>query len=306
MDPSRHSAPDPTSRLATPGVGGIRPKLGRDLERSPWPVPRSQGTRRVIDSPGCDPKSGRAEGPSSSFLDSYKHNRNSFCGRWTVAGKIEDNGKSYRHISRLGCKGWTCPVCGPKKAKRLRHAIIQAATQREMRRFLTLTLDPRHCTADDSEKYIKDCWGKFRVYLNRLNGESIDFIWVLERQKSGYAHLHILVDRYIPQAWIQKSWQAVGGGRFVNIKMVDIHRISAYLSKYLTKELLLTYYRPGTRRYSTSRNIKLFERVKKGLWELIRQSIDSLRPASGIPIAEMKSDEEGVLQWFRIEIAQNA
>jgi len=282
-----------------------------DLPVSPWPVPKPQRTRRgealASEAPlGCGPKSGRAEGPSSSFLDSYKNNRNTFCCTWSVAGEVEQDGKRFRHIARLGCKRWGCPRCGPKKAKRLRHAIIKAATQLEMRRFLTLTLDPRHCTAEESEKYIKACWAKLRVYLNRFNGESIDFIWVMERQKSGYAHLHILVDRYLPHSWIQKSWQAVGGGKFVNIKMVDIHRISAYLSKYLTKELLLNYYQPGTRRYSTSRSIKLFERVKTGLWKLIRQPIDSLRPAPGIPITEMKCDDDGVLQWFRMEIAPNA
>lgn len=239
-----------------------------------------------------------------TFLDSYKHNRNNFCGKWSVVGQVDDNGRKYRHIVRLGCKRWTCPVCGPKKAKRLRHAIIQAATRNEMKRFLTLTLDPRHCTAEESVSYIKDCWSKFRVYLNRLNKESIDFIWILERQKSGYAHLHILVDRFIPFLWIQESWQAVGGGKFVNIKKVDIHRVSAYLSKYLTKDIILADYRPGTRRYSTSRSIKLFERVKKGLWELVKQSIDDMRLPAGSPITEIKCDDNGVLQSFRIEIAK--
>jgi hypothetical protein len=32
----------------------------------------------------------------------------------------------------------------------------------------------------------------------------------------------------------------VGGGRIVDIRLVDMHRISRYLSKYLTKELLLS------------------------------------------------------------------
>jgi hypothetical protein len=193
-------------------------------------------------------------------------------------------------------------VCGPKKARRLRHAIIEAALKHGMRRFLTLTLDPRHCSAEESVEYIKECWSKFRIYLGRLYGKSISFIWILELQKSGYAHLHILVDRYIHFAWIQESWQAVGGGRFVNIKLVDIHSVTAYLSKYLTKEVILADYRPGTRRYSTSRSIKLFVRVTKGDWVVFRQSIDNLMPFDGVPIDEMKCDENGVLQWFRIEI----
>ncbi len=308
MNPSRDSATNPTARLDTPDVGGVRPEPRADLTVSPRPVPRSQGTQRGDSSPlGCDPKSVRAEGPSSSSsLDSSKHNRNSFCGKYSVVGKIEYKGKWFRHIARLGCKAWTCPVCGPKKASRLRQAIIQVATRRKMCRFLTLTLNPRHCTAKGSVKYIKECWGKFRVYLGRKNCGSIDYIWILELQKSGYAHLHILVDRYIHQSWIKKSWQSVGGGEIADIRRVDIHNISSYMSKYLTKDIILADYEPGTRRYSTSRSIKLFERAIKGAWEILRKSIDDLRPMPGLQIAEMKCDYDGVLQWFRIEIAQNA
>lgn len=290
---------DPTPRLATPGVGGERPGLG--ALSGPWPVPRSQGTRRGSAPLGCDPKSGRAEGPSS-FLDSYKNIRNNFCGKWSVAGTVHENGKTYRHVARLGCKRWGCPVCGPKRALRFRHAVIQAASSNGLNRFLTLTLDPRACTAGDSISFIKSCWAKFRVYLNRLTGESVEFIWVLERQRSGYAHLHILIDRYIPQAWIQRSWQAVGGGKYVNIKQVDIHRIAPYLSKYLTKDLILADYPPGTRRYSTSRAIILFEKAKKGFWELVKNNIENLRAPGSNPFIESCKDENGLLLWFRFPI----
>lgn len=281
----------PTSRLDTPDVGGVRPELG--AHRGPWPVPWPQGTRRGKAPLGCGSQSVRAEGPSSgsaaagsvapvstdaaadsSLLDSYKNNRNKFCGSWSVVGRIEQGGKRYTHIARLGCKRWACPVCGPKRAYQLSRAIIREAEAHQLQRFLTLTLDPRNCTAEESNEYIRDVWAKFRTYLKRRYGKSIAFITVLELQKSGYAHLHILIDRYIPQAWIQEIWQRLGGGKYVNIKFVDIHRISAYLSKYLTKEIFLSQFKPGTRRFTTSRNIKLFVKAPKGTWQISRSYVD--------------------------------
>ncbi len=215
----------------------------------------------------------------------------------------KESGKTYTQVARLSCKSWNCPVCGPKRAWRLSRGIIDAAQRLELRRFLTLTLNPRSCTAEGSEKYIKDCWAKFRVSLGRLNGKAIQYILVMERQKSGYAHLHILVDRYLPQPWVQQAWKAVGGGKFVNIKMVDIHRVAPYLSKYLTKELILAAYRPGTRRYSTSRGIKLFAKAKKGAWQLLKMSVEILREGTFRDKIEEKYDQNGLMNWFRFENA---
>ncbi len=301
MNPSNHSATNPTSRLTTPGVGGERPKPG---VKSPWPVPRSQGSQRSQSPLGCGPKSGRAVGPS--FLDSYKRNCNKFCGKWSVVGVVKDKGKKYRHFARLGCKSWDCPICGPKKASRLRRAIIEKAQEKKLKRFLTLTLDPRKCTAEQSVSYIRQCWHKFRTYLKRFCGRTISFITILELQRSGYAHLHVLVDSYIPQKWIQGAWQAIGGGKYVNIKFVDIHRIAGYLSKYLTKDLLLTQFRSKTRRYTTSRGIKLFEKPAKGTWRLVKDHISIYKEQNESFITQENYDNQGILVWFRTELPVGA
>lgn len=240
-----------------------------------------------------------------TFLDSYKNNRNSFCGQWSVKGTIKEGGKTFDHFSRLGCKCWNCPVCGPKRARLLKRAISETASDLGLQRFLTLTLDPRHCTAKDSAAYIRETWAKFRVYLQRHYSESISYISILEYQKSGYAHLHVLIDRYIPFTWIQQAWRRLGGGTFVNVKFVDVHRIAAYLSKYLTKEMFLTEYPLGARRYSTSRGIRLFKKPKKGLWQLIKRSLDVMREASRDFKTEDMYDEHGLLSWFRLEVIEN-
>ena len=239
----------------------------------------------------------------SPLLDSYKNNRNKFCGKWSVKGQVksEKYGKVWRY-ARLNCKSWKCERCGPKRVKQVRHAIIQVAQEFGLRRFLTLTLDPRSCTPEESVKYARKCWNKMRMYLKRKFGEAISFIAILEFQKSGYAHLHILVDRYINHSWIQKNWQAVGGGKFVNIRQVDIHRVSAYLSKYLTKELLLSPYYQKYRRYTTSRNIKLLSKSGQGNWSLIFLPIDSLLAYLRENMLDSDTSESGNTEWFNVPI----
>jgi hypothetical protein len=296
---------DPTSKLATLGVGGERPVPGADVLSSPWPVPQPQGTQRGQSPLGCGPQSGGPLGPSS-FFNSYKNKCNRFCGSWSVKGQVDSEKGRVWHIGRLGCKRWDCPVCGPKRARKLRRAIIRHAERLELRRFLTMTLDPKKTTAEESEAYLKDCWRKMRVYLKRYAGESIQFIAVVEFQKNGFAHLHVLVDRQLPHAWIQDSWQAVGGGMFVNIKFVDIHRIAGYLSKYLTKELFTSIRKRGARRYSTSRGIRLFDKPPPGLWELIKRSIDLLAPPVPTEQVQLNYDENGLLAWFRFPVLQTS
>jgi hypothetical protein len=235
-----------------------------------------------------------------SSLDLNKINRNKFCGKWSVKGKADGAyGKVWRY-ARLGCKKWNCPRCGPRRAKRLRYEISKKANELQLTRFLTLTLDHKDVTAEDSLKYLRDCWNKFRVYLKRKYGQSITFISIVEPQKSGHAHLHILVDRYIDQRWISDNWHAVGGGKMVFIKRVDIHRVSKYLSKYLTKEILSSGYFSKYRRYTTSRNIVLFAKPKEK-WHLFMIPLELILERKIKDIVEMKFDEIGILDWFNVD-----
>jgi hypothetical protein len=145
-----------------------------------------------------------AAAPAPSLVP-IKNNRNKmpcYCGRMSLMGNAE---KTRGQVRRLGCKTWRCPSCGPKKANKVRFGIVKHATARNLCRFLTLTLNPRACSAEDSVKYIKSTWGKFRVLLQREQGKSISFIAVIEFQKNGYAHLHVLVDRYLHQKWVSPS-----------------------------------------------------------------------------------------------------
>ncbi|TSA03642.1 MAG: hypothetical protein D4R81_03085 [Nitrospiraceae bacterium] len=165
---------------------------------------------------------------------------------------------------------------------------------------MTLTLNPSSCSPEESVPYIRECWNKFRTSLKRHSGRSIAFITILELQKSGYAHLHILVDRYIAQQWISVAWQAVGGGRIVDIRRRDIHRIAAYLSKYLTKDILLTDFKKRVRRYTTSRTIVLFVKSSNGTWALLKAPIEFLYHQCRGLLLEITHDAEDVLQRFQL------
>ncbi len=210
-----------------------------------------------------------------------------------------------RRFLRLRCRCWACSICGPRKANKYRGQILRAVTRHKLTRMLTLTLDVRKFATREQQEiffahletqkalgtacqcatcthlqaasvaYIRGCWNKLRVSLIRRFGVAPKYVAVLEFQQfTGMAHLHIVIDRFIPQAWAKEAWQAVGGGQHVDIRHADAHRIAPYLAKYLSKEMLLSG-PPGMRRVTTSRSIKLNEKKRSDYsWEVCRASID--------------------------------
>jgi hypothetical protein len=243
----------------------------------------------------------------SSFLDEIQNNRNtdlaeSFralgrkrnCGVWTVVGSSDDGTKQIFH--RVNCKTWGCCFCGPRKAKRYKFLIGKLAEHEQLTRFLTLTLDPSRIEGD-SVRYLRGVFNKFRLYLRRRYGAPVKYIAVLEFHKSGIAHLHVLIDRYVPWDWIKQSWCALGGGQIVYIKYVDVHRISRYLSKYLTKELLLSAPKRA-RRVTTSRSLRLIEKSAESSWKLVKLSVFFLYSRLWPSAFGITLDSDGFLEGF--------
>jgi hypothetical protein len=234
-------------------------------------------------------------------LDLLKHNRNKnicrSCGKFTIYGEAKPGLTSF---ARLGCKAWKCPRCGPKRARKVRRGIIEQAINHNLNRLLTLTLDPRHCSARDSVRYLKKAFDKFRTYVKRETGSTLSFITVTEFQKNGYAHLHVLVDRYLHQRWAASAWERVGGGCIVDIRKVDLNRVAGYLSKYLTKGLLIGNPNQKYRRYTTSRSICLIAKGPKGNWTLIKRPIDSLMRALSAFLSDLILAPDGLLEGFTV------
>ena len=225
------------------------------------------------------------------------------CGRGTVFGPLRGD-RSGRAYMRVDCKKLSCPRCGPFRAKKYRQAVSKRAEEKKLTRLMTLTLDPAKCSVPDSVAYLRRCFNKFRVSLCRFSERAgyrqISFIAIVELQKSGMAHLHVLISVSLPQDWISQAWQMVGGGRIVDIRSVDVHRIGAYLSKYLTKNLLNSV--PAKKkRISTSRDIHLFEKKEPLGWEWTRIAIDSFYSGVplGTPLIGFRFDDVGV-QYFAV------
>jgi hypothetical protein len=121
----------------------------------------------------------------------------------------------------------------------------------------------------------------------------------VEAQQSGLAHLHCLVDRFIDQRWLSDAWQRIGGGRIVDIRFVDVHRISPYLSKYFTKNFLVSDW-SGKKRISTSRGIRLFEKIVKKDWNWTRDNIHDVYCAAfanGVPRRVLR-DGAGIVSFW--------
>jgi hypothetical protein len=184
--------------------------------------------------------------------------------------------------------------------------IAQTAERLKLNKLLTLTLDPAKLQGQESTKYINGVFADFRVYLKRRLGYAPDYIRILEYQKNGNAHLHVLLNRYLPQDWVSEAWSSVGGGRIVDIKHVDIHRVSRYLSKYLTKQMLMLAPK-SARRVTTSRTIRLLEkRVGDFAWRMIRVPILRLFDVYRARVTRIQSDAEGFLFAFdAFEISGN-
>jgi hypothetical protein len=307
--PVDHSGPGLRVGPTTPATAGRKPEA----------CPSGFGSSLSQHKSGRESEGGALSGASeasgelrsaatqqTSLLDEIQNNRNtgippSFqalgrnrnCGIWTIVGS---DGVSQK-FHRLNCKTWGCCYCGPRKAKRYKYLIGQLAEREQLTRFLTLTLDPSKIEGD-SVRYLRSVYNKFRLYLRRRYRAPIKYIAVLEFHQSGVAHLHLLVDRYIPWEWIKQSWSALGGGQVVFIKYVDVHRISRYLSKYLTKELLLSAPK-RSRRITTSRSLRLIEKKDAEMcWELFKLSIFFLFSRLSSAVKDIRLDEDGFLQSF--------
>jgi hypothetical protein len=125
-----------------------------------------------------------------------------------------------------------------------------------------------------------------RVLLERRHGRTVHFIAVLEFQESGIAHLHVLFGMFIPQDWLSRAWHSVGGGEIVDIRYVEIRRVAAYITTYLTSTKIdhtLSLLPARARIFTTSRGIRLSNRSENCKWWLERKHITYLHSHAAAP-----------------------
>jgi hypothetical protein len=226
------------------------------------------------------------------------------CGNFSVVGPLKGKLGKFGYKS-LFCGSYRCDRCRNPKLKRVRARIGEIATEHKLQRMATLTLDPKRVPRGQrTDRYIRECWREMRVLLAREYGKSLSFVGVLEFHKNAAAHLHVLLGVYIPQAWLSRAWQSIGGGRIVDIRYVDVHRVSAYLSVYLAGDKVqhtLELLPKRARIFTTSRSIVLWGKKKASAWWLRRKGIETLYDSAPNP-TNVRFEAVEDLKPFRLEL----
>jgi hypothetical protein len=227
----------------------------------------------------------RRKRPSVAFLDARVVPSSSKLARWTVAteqstlgdhadllDRADDDGRYdcrevYRNFeleaddgetAEFRCDSWDCYCCSHRMRMNLIEEMERVVEERpEMRRFLTLTVDTdAPGSKAEKHRHITERFNALRTEINdRYPG--LSYIWVRhEGDENGRPHLHLLVDRYLPQSMLSQLAQRVGLGEVVDIRRVDARNAAHYLTSYLGKGALASLPK-GLQRYGSSSDISL-------------------------------------------------
>jgi hypothetical protein len=125
------------------------------------------------------------------------------CENSVVSIKSHTTGETFK----IGCKRWDCPVCGPKKKYRLSSYFASQLRGYEVVRLLTVTLRSfSHIPPQSHYGLLQEVWRRTLTDLRRdssvVGSRKVRYLRVNEQHKSGYAHLHLLIDTFIPQKWL--------------------------------------------------------------------------------------------------------
>jgi len=163
------------------------------------------------------------------------------------------------------CGSWDCYCCAHRMRMNLIEELERLVEERpELRRFLTLTIDPETAPAETAEQhsYLTDRFNALRTELNDRY-DDLSYVWVREEGEGDNPHLHLVVDRYLPQDELSMIAKRVGLGEVVDIRRVNARNMAKYLTKYLAKGSMADL-PDGARRYGSSQDIDLDVRGGEG------------------------------------------
>jgi hypothetical protein len=121
----------------------------------------------------------------------------------------------------------------------LQHRLFKLICINELNHFLTLTLDPKTIPEGYVNKTHSLITRLFHTFITgvRYHSPSLKYVWVIEFQQIGNAHIHLLTNKYLPVKYLRDRWTNLGGGNMMKVEYIkDSVAISHYLSKYLTKD----------------------------------------------------------------------
>lgn len=160
-------------------------------------------------------------------------------------------------IAGFRCRRWQCQCCGHRLRMGLIEEIERVTEERpELRRLLTLTTDRSDLSTADQHLHITERWNALRTAL-RDRYDSLSYVLIRhEGDERDRPHIHLLVDRYIPQRLLSTMADRAGLGRVVDIRRVDARNAAHYVSAYLGRGALSDLPK-GAHRYASSSDIDL-------------------------------------------------
>lgn len=236
-----------------------------------------------------------------------------YCG----SGTLVKHGPGVNAARVLKCRSWQCEDCRPDRARQL----IAMAIKGRAQRFITLT-----CTNDTAPTAIERCqvlvaaWRKIRSLIAAnlslplkdrwlttdahdyalvqpalraaardkatMQKHNVEFLAVVEAQKNGNPHLHIMARcPYVPHAWLRSMLIKFARAEICDIQYVgDRRKLANYVAKYCGKDP----HRFGTcKRYWQSCKWQLCPKIEK----LPRRFDDPVISRSAISIEEFERAE---------------
>lgn len=171
-----------------------------------------------------------------------------------------------------------------------------------MRVFCTLTFDPSKSVLDENgqvcqtyakkelKRFLNTCAVRQSRVAKRadslgVQGETLQYVWVAERQQNGNIHFHIVWNVRFPIQWLTDIWKQASNS--VDVKRLSsVNHASSYIRKYITKT---DYVSITGRRYN----------ITQGLHEAMRPEIKTYE---GIM---MRKEIKEIVDAMKEEIEQN-
>lgn len=180
-------------------------------------------------------------------------------------------------------------------ARRRKMAVIDAANCNfdvSYAKFITLTFAENVTDVGTATKELH----RFMMIARKKYGR-FRYLWVVEFQKRGAVHFHMLMDipQFIPQSWIEKAW----GRGFIKINAIEhVDNIGAYIAKYMSK--LDDHRLDGRRAYGMSRNMAKAREFTGEQAEMIAGTLKGKAPSY---LAEYEGEYVGcvVVEQFNLK-----
>jgi hypothetical protein len=155
------------------------------------------------------------------------------------------------------CGSWDCYCCAHRMRMNLIEDMERLVKERpEMRRLLTITLGEQGPEGPEGHEYLTKRFNALRTSINDRY-DDLSYVWVRhEGDENGRPHIHLLVDRYLPQDELSMLSERAGLGEVLDIRRVNARNAAKYLTSYLGKGALANLPK-GLRRYGSSQDIDL-------------------------------------------------